>query len=127
MKSLLAVAFGGAVGAVLRYLTTMVVLRLGSGAAPWGTLFVNVIGAMALGFIVRYFAPSNISPTIFLALTVGLCGGYTTFSTFTLDMYSLFERGEVGRGMMYAVASVTLSYGAFAIGHIAGRMMRPLT
>jgi CrcB protein len=95
-------------------------------ALPWSTFTVNVTGALALGFLARYFAPPHGSPTLFLALTVGLCGGYTTFSTFALDMFTLAERGEFGRAVLYAVASVALSYGALALGYQAARMLRPL-
>lgn len=127
MKSVFAVAIGGAVGSALRYLMTMVLLRPGINALPWGTFTVNITGALLLGFLARYFAPPDVSSPLFLALTVGLCGGYTTFSTFTLDMFRLVEQGAVARGILYAVGSVVISYGAFVIGHLAARMLRPLT
>src|SRR5687768_7542864 len=100
MKSILFVALGGALGSVLRYLVGIAFLRPGFNDLPWGTLAVNVSGALALGFLARYFAPPHASPALFLALTVGLCGGYTTFSTFTLDMFTLVERGSASRAIV---------------------------
>lgn len=127
VKSVFAVAAGGAIGSALRYLVTIALLRPSVNALPWGTFTVNVTGALMLGFLARYFAPPYASSPLVLALTLGLCGGYTTFSTFTLEMFTLIERGTVGRGILYAVGSVVMSYGAFAIGHLAARILRPLT
>lgn len=126
MISIAVVAAGGAVGSALRYWVGTVFLRPGMAALPWGTFTVNVTGALALGFLARYFAPPHGSPTLFLALTVGLCGGYTTFSTFTLDMFTLAERGENGRAAIYALASVVASYVALVAGYQVARLLRPL-
>lgn len=116
---------GGAVGSVLRYFVTIFLARVGTGYFPLGTFTANVTGSLLLGFFSGYFAPSMSSP-VTLALTVGLCGGYTTFSTFTLELFRLAERGEAGRGILYAVASVVISFGALAVGHLAARMFRPV-
>lgn len=126
MKPVLAVAIGGAVGSMLRYVVANVLSRPGVSTLPWGTFTVNVSGALVLGFLSRYFAPPQASSPLALALTVGLCGGYTTFSTFTLELFTLVERGAVGRATLYAAASVVASFGAFAAGHLAARMLRPL-
>jgi len=95
-------------------------------ALPWGSFAVNVSGALALGFLARYFGPPHGSSTLFLGLTVGLCGGYTTFSTFALDLYTLAERGSTGRAAIYAFLSVTVSYTALVLGYQAARVLRPL-
>jgi CrcB protein len=127
MSSILAVALGGAFGSVLRFWVGSAYLKAGLTVLPWGTFTVNVTGSLALGFLARYFGPpSGGSPTLFLALTVGLCGGYTTFSTFTLDLYTMMERGSVGRALSYAIASVVLSYGALVVGYQWARALRPL-
>ncbi len=125
MTPVLAVALGGAVGSVLRYWVGLAVLRGGYGP-PLGTFVVNVAGALALGFLARYFAPPHGSQVLFLALTVGLCGGFTTFSTFSLDMFTLVERGAAGRAAFYALASVGLSYFALWLGYLTARALRPL-
>ena len=126
MNALLAVALGGAAGSVSRYLVGAAFLRAGMVAVPWGTFVVNVTGSLALGFLARWFGPPHGSSTLFLALTVGFCGGYTTFSTFTLDLYTLVERGAAGRAFAYALGSVAVSYVALAIGYLAARSLRPL-
>jgi fluoride exporter len=124
--SLLVVALGGAVGSVLRYLVGAALLRPGVPALPWGTFTVNVTGSLALGFLARYFGPPHGSPALFLALTVGLCGGYTTFSTFTLDMLTMVERGAASRALLYALTSVVASYAALVLGYQLARALRPL-
>ena len=126
MRALIAVALGGALGSVLRYAVGAALLRPGLIGFPWGTLAVNVSGSLALGFLARYFGPPYGSEALFLALTVGLCGGYTTFSTFTLDMLTMVERGEAGRAALYAVVSVAAAYAALALGYQAARALRPL-
>jgi CrcB protein len=125
LTSVLAVAAGGALGSVLRYGFGLALLR-GGASSTVATFSVNVTGALALGFLGRYFAPPHGSQVLFLALTVELCGGYTTFSTFTLDMFTLVERGEVARAVVYALASVALSYGALVVGYQVARALRPL-
>lgn len=94
---------------------------------PWGTALVNVTGSLALGFLGRYFAPPNGSHPLFLFFTVGLCGGYTTFSTFALDAFTLVERGALARAAAYVLGSVVVSYVALVIGYMAARAWRPLS
>ena len=126
LSTLLAVALGGALGSVLRYGVSAALLRPDFDWFPWGTLTVNVTGSLALGFLARYFGPPHGSDTLFLALTVGLCGGYTTFSTFTLDMLTMVERGAAGRAALYAILSVAAAYAALFLGYQAARALRPL-
>lgn len=126
VKSVFAVAVGGAVGSVFRYVISTFLLPSSGGGWPWGTFTINIAGALVLGFLVRYFTPQYASSPLALALTVGLCGGFTTFSTFTSEMFALLERGAIGRGALYAVGSVVLGYGGFVVGHIVARMLRPL-
>ena len=110
---ILAVAAGGALGAVVRYL-----VAIGSGRAfgtdfPWGTLIINVTGSFLIGIFAALFATRwNLPQAARLFLTVGICGGYTTFSTFSLDAWYLIERGQTFASGIYMVASVVLSVGA---------------
>jgi CrcB protein len=126
VKAILAVAAGGALGSVLRFLVGDALLKASAGAIGYGTLAVNVTGSLALGFLARFWAPPHGSHTVFLALTVGLCGGYTTFSTFSLDLFVLAERGEVNKALLNALATVVLSYGALVIGYTAAKVLRPV-
>jgi CrcB protein len=126
MSSVLTVALGGAFGSVLRYWVGSAFLKAGMTGFPWSTFTVNVTGSLALGFLARYLGPPAGSSTVFLALTVGVCGGYTTFSTFTLDLHTMMARGSVGRALLYAAASVLLSYGALFAGYQWAKALRPL-
>jgi fluoride exporter len=122
----LAVMMGSAAGGALRYAVGGVWLRSAALGFPWGILVVNVTGSFALGFLARYFAPPHGSHTMFLFLTVGLCGGYTTFSTFTLDTFTLVQGGAVLRAMGYVLASVVLSYLALIAGYALARPLHPV-
>ena len=117
MSTVLAVAFGGAVGAVARYVTVSV-LGLWLGISfPYGTLAVNVIGSFALGGLVELSALVwSPSPELRAMLVVGILGSFTTFSAFSLDVVTLYERGNYGACGTYIVASVVLS----VLGLIAG-------
>ena len=113
IQFVLAVAAGGALGAVVRYL-----VAIGSGRAfgtdfPWGSLIINVTGSFLIGAFTAFFATKwNLSQAMRIFLTVGICGGYTTFSTFSLDAWYLIERGQTWASGAYMIASVALSVGA---------------
>lgn len=121
----IAVILGGGIGSVLRYAVAGVWLTQASLNFPWGTMAVNVTGSAALGFLGRYFAPPHGQHTLFLFLTVGICGGYTTFSTFTLDALTLVERGGSLRATVYVLATVVASYIALVAGYATARALRP--
>jgi protein CrcB len=102
----LAVGLGGAIGAICRYLLGQMVPKLAS-EFPIGTFAVNLIGCFAIGLIVgiagRY---GNLDPRLVLFLQTGICGGFTTFSTFSLETLSLMEEGRFTAGILYIVLSV---------------------
>jgi fluoride exporter len=103
------VGMGGFVGTVLRYLVGLVPVRPVSGF-PLVTLFINVAGAFAIGLIVAAAAKSgSLSPRMVLMLKVGVCGGFTTFSTFAYETASLINSGSHFAAGCYAVLSVVLS------------------
>lgn len=110
---ILAVAIGGAIGSVARYLVGIASGRLFGIDFPWGTLIINVTGSFLIGAFVALFATKWDLPQVArIFLTVGICGGYTTFSTFSLDAWYLIERGQTAAGSAYMIASVVLSVGA---------------
>jgi CrcB protein len=121
----LAVIAGSAVGGALRYGVSLAFARPASGF-PWATFVVNVTGALALGFLARYFAPPNGTQALFLFLTVGLCGGYTTFSAYALDIFTLMQSGAVGRACVYAISSVAISLIALVAGYFGAQHLRPV-
>ena len=110
---ILAVAGGGALGSVARYLVSIGSGKLFGTDFPWGTQIINVTGSFLIGAFVGLFAARwDLSQATRIFLTVGICGGYTTFSTFSLDGYYLIERGQTLASFAYMVASVALSVGA---------------
>jgi CrcB protein len=110
---ILAVAAGGAIGSVARYLAGIGSGKLFGINFPWGTLIINVTGSFLIGLFVGLFAPRlNLPQAMRIFLTVGICGGYTTFSTFSLDAFYLMERGEAFASSAYMIGSVVLSVGA---------------
>lgn len=121
MTNVLVVALGSALGGVGRYLLGMVLQRPGLGF-PIGTLVVNVLGCFAIGVVLRIgLTPEAMSPATRAFLTAGVCGGFTTFSTFSVETLALLESGAWGRGMAYVTASVVLSVVAAALGYGFGR------
>jgi len=121
------IAFGSALGGVLRYLLGGFVQRATSGTFPIGTLVINITGSFLLGLLYRYSADSAaITPEVRAMLTIGLCGGYTTFSTFSYETVRLLEDGEFGRALAYIGLSVAISVAATMLGIVAGRELLAL-
>ncbi|MFS2178547.1 fluoride efflux transporter CrcB [Rhizobium pisi] len=117
MIQALLVAVGGAIGSLLRYYVGQWALRLMGLAFPWGTLTVNVVGCFVIGLFTELIARKfNASVELRLLLVTGFLGGFTTFSAFSLDAISLFERGEAVAGGVYIAASVGLSMAAVISG-----------
>ncbi|HEY6073864.1 MAG TPA: fluoride efflux transporter CrcB [Anaerolineales bacterium] len=107
---LLYVAIGSAIGGVSRYLLGGLIQRLLDTTFPAGTLLVNISGSFLLGAILRYAIETpTLSPEVRALLTIGFCGGYTTFSTFSYETVALLEDGEWTRAGLYVGASVLLS------------------
>lgn len=114
---LLAVALGGALGSLLRYFVAGAVQSATWPGFPWGIFVVNITGGLAMGIIVELSALKlNLTPEIRAFLTVGILGGYTTFSTFSLDSALLIERGDYSGAALYVVGSALLSILALFIG-----------
>ena len=106
------VGLGGFVGSVLRYVVSLLPLQHESGF-PLLTLGINVLGAFLLGLIVALFGRSaSLDPRTLLFLKVGLCGGFTTFSTFALEAQGLLSGGKPGIAMLYMLLSIVLCVGA---------------
>ena len=112
------VFIGGGTGSVLRYL---VGLWIGSAAFPWATFAVNAIGSLAIGLFGGWAARFSWGETTRLLLTVGLCGGFTTFSTFSKESLTLAESGRWGAFAAYALGGVALGLAAVAAGYLVAR------
>lgn len=96
------VGLGGAVGAMLRYAISLIPYK---GGFPLLTFVTNILGALLIGFIVGYASKRNVNDSLMLFLKTGLCGGFTTFSTFSLEAYNLFVGGSKILAVSYAVLS----------------------
>ena len=124
MKALLAVAGGGALGAVARYLVYIAAGRLLGPDFPYGTLIVNIAGSLVMGALVEIMALVwSTSSEMRLFLIVGFLGAFTTFSTFSLDFALLYERGRFFLCAVYVAASVVGSVGALFLGMWAFRRL----
>ena len=114
---LLAVALGGALGSLLRYVVAGAVQSATWPGFPWGIFVVNISGGFVMGIIVELSALKlNLTPEMRAFLTVGILGGYTTFSTFSLDSALLIERGDYSGAGLYIAGSAVLSIMALFAG-----------
>ena len=124
MYTYLAIAVGGALGSMARYATGVYVGRWLGTTFPWGTLLINIFGSFLIGVFAESFALRwDTSQTTRAFLIVGICGGYTTFSTFSLDIVTLINRGEILAACAYIVASVALGILALYAGLHAMRLI----
>ena len=117
MLKFLYVGLGGALGAVLRYSFSFLPI------APNKTIFINIIGAIVIGFV--SFFSKNIKvldQRLFLFLTTGLCGGFTTFSTFSLETVQLIEKNEYFLALLYSLGTVMLSLIGIYIGYYLAKL-----
>ncbi|KQM47236.1 fluoride efflux transporter CrcB [Sphingomonas sp. LB2R24] len=121
MLPLLYVMVGGAVGSGARYLTGRAMLSLLGPDYPFGTLAVNLIGGLLMGVLVGVLARNTASETWRLLLGVGVLGGFTTFSAFSLDVVTMIERGAIGVAFGYVLVSVIGSVAALFAGLSAVR------
>ena len=119
-QTLIQVALGGAIGASLRYLTNVGTLRWIGPGFPYATVIVNVLGSFVMGVLVVVLARKGGTQYAPFLMT-GILGGFTTFSAFSLDTLTLWERGQHGLALAYVGASVILSLAAIGAGLFAAR------
>jgi len=124
LTALWQVALGGAIGSVLRYLTIAGAARLFGPGFPLGTIVVNVAGSFLMGVLAVALARRGALALAPLLMT-GLLGGFTTFSAFSLDAATLWERGAPGLAALYAAGSVALSLAALVAGLWVARALVP--
>jgi fluoride exporter len=119
MQMVLAIAAGGALGALLRHYVNNAVVHVFGMSFPWGIFAINIAGSFMMGLLVGIFAHYGEVPQNFKAfLTVGILGAFTTFSTFSLDTIVLLERGALLSAALYVAGSVF-----FAITSLYGGML----
>ena len=117
------VFLGGGLGAALRHGVNKLGLATFGPSIPAGTLIVNVVGSLAMGLLIGALAavPGGTSQNLRLFLATGVLGGFTTFSAFSLDALTLWERGQPAAALAYVLASVILSLAAIAAGFFLSR------
>ncbi|SFR59725.1 fluoride efflux transporter CrcB [Litoreibacter janthinus] len=116
----LQVALGGAIGAALRFLVGVGIFKLTGPGFPLAILTVNIVGSFVMGVFVVFAAKTSnthLSPFVM----TGILGGFTTFSAFSLEAYTLFERGQTGAAGLYVLASVILSIAGLIAGVMIAR------
>ncbi|MBO5595047.1 MAG: fluoride efflux transporter CrcB [Prevotella sp.] len=120
IRNLLLVALGGAGGSVLRYLLSNI-----NTSFPWGTFAVNVLGSFLIGLLVGLMSKGVLSPEMKLLLVTGFCGGFTTFSTFANESFSMMKAGDVLLTALYVGASVIIGilavWGGMTLSNISIR------
>lgn len=116
------VALGGALGSVARYWASTLAVAAFGVTFPWGTLIVNVVGSFVIGVVGAMAAPETrwtVPDDVRTFVMVGICGGFTTFSSFSLQTYALILEGEVFRAVANTVLSVALCLLAVWAGYAA--------
>jgi CrcB protein len=124
MTQALAIAAGGAIGALLRYWTSVAVhSRLGT-AFPYGTLFVNILGCLLMGFLYIWLIERLAAgPALRAFLLIGVLGAFTTFSAFSMETLNLIEAGQPGKALLNVLISVIVCIAAAGLGIFAARQL----
>ena len=123
MKQLLLIGLGGFVGSVFRYLISKLNNYWHFLSLPIGTLSVNVLGSLLIGFLVGISAKSDvISSDLRLFLMVGFCGGFTTFSTFSNENMMLIQNGQILTALFYTSLSILLGFSAVYLGYLSSTL-----
>ncbi len=124
MQNYFLVIIGAGFGGALRYWLSDVVYKILPSTFPYGTLAVNIIGSLILGFIMFYFNANDlINPHLRLLLTTGFCGGLTTFSTFSFETISLFNESELFLGLTNILLNVLLTLLFVFIAYILAKII----
>jgi fluoride exporter len=124
MRQLLLVGIGGFIGSIARFLVQKLNLNWQALSIPMGTLSVNVLGSLLIGFIIGVSGKSEIiSPGLRLFLMVGICGGFTTFSSFTAENLTLMQNGQFATVLLYTGLSIFLGFLAVYLGYITSNLL----
>jgi CrcB protein len=123
MKLILSIAAGGSLGAVGRFMVARALNRFTGTLFPWGTLTVNIIGSLLIGFFFEFFDRSTISPENRALITIGFLGSFTTFSTYSLESVNLVKNGEFRLAAANVAANNIVGILAVIAGIMASRVL----
>lgn len=110
LQSILMVGLGGFLGSILRYVISLTINANWSTDFPFGTLFVNLAGSFLIGIIIAAALAGDLNKLMRLLLATGFCGGFTTFSSFSYEFFSLLQNGHTGYAFLYAGSSFILGF-----------------
>jgi len=124
MKQILLVGLGGFIGSIARFFVSKLNLHWNLLSIPMGTLTVNILGSLIIGFLVGVSSKSEIiTPGFRLFLMVGVCGGFTTFSSFTLENMTLMQNGQFTSVFIYTGLSIILGFLAVYLGYSSSNLL----
>lgn len=125
-EEFVAIVLGGALGSVFRFMLSTAINEILPRNYPWGIWFVNIIGSLAMGVVAALFMHKYVDSVFFRTLVmIGFLGGFTTFSSYSLDTFFLFQNGEIFKACVYMVTSVVFSIAALAIGYVTTKAVLP--
>lgn len=124
MLNLIAIFLGGGIGAVSRFLISLNLTKIYNVNLPIATFLVNIIGSFAIGFLyILFMGKTDLTPALKLALTVGFCGGLTTFSTFSLELFEMISHQQFIQAAIYALLSVLVCLVMTGIGVYCAKLI----
>lgn len=122
LQSILAVGVGGFFGSIFRYLITHYINISSQSTFPFGTLTVNLVGSFLVGIFIAAALQGDLSKSMRLLLATGFCGGFTTFSSFSYEFFSLLQHGQAGYAFLYATTSFVLGLAFVWLGFYLVKM-----
>jgi fluoride exporter len=121
MKEILYVGAGSAIGGISRYLASKGITAIFNYPFPLGTFLINVVGSLLIGYFIGQSAKGTTSEASLLFLTTGLCGGFTTFSAFSMENINMLRNGQYGLAVTYIIGSVVIGLLACLLGYHFGK------